>query len=94
MTKTELINQVFLHGKGISKEDAQRAVERIFITMTDSLSKGESIFYRGFGTLQVVQRAEKTVRNISKGYSYKIPPKKKAVLKPSKQLTELINANS
>ena len=43
------------------------------ITVKDSLSKGENVYLRGFGSFIVKERAEKTGRNISKNTSIIIP---------------------
>lgn len=52
MIKSELIQKLFDATK-IPRKAAELAVNTIFDTMTDALSKGEGIEIRGFGSFKV-----------------------------------------
>ena len=49
MTKTEIINAV-AEKSGLSKKDSKLAVDAILDTLTETLSKKESVAFLGFGT--------------------------------------------
>jgi len=50
----------------------------------DSLTGGNNVYLRGFGSFVIKQRAEKTARNISKNTTITIPAHKIPSFKPSK----------
>ncbi|GAB6394249.1 MAG: integration host factor subunit beta [Bacteroidales bacterium] len=50
----------------------------------DSLSKGENVYLRGFGSFVVKKRAEKTARNISKNTTIIIPAHNIPFFKPAR----------
>lgn len=50
----------------------------------DTMSGGENIYLRGFGSFVVKTRKEKTARNISKNTAIKIPEHKIPSFKPSR----------
>lgn len=64
MTKADLVSQI-TEKTGIQKEEVEKIIESLFLTIKDSLSRGENIYFRGFGSFTVKQRAAKTARNIS-----------------------------
>ena len=47
-----------------------------------SMSKGQNIYLRGFGTFEVKTRAAKTARNITKNTTLIIPEHKVPTFKP------------
>jgi len=54
-------------------------------TIKKSLTSGENVYLRGFGTFLLKKRAEKVGQNISKGTSVKIPARYLPAFKPSKE---------
>ena len=59
-------------------------LEDIMETVKDSLSKGEPVYLRGFGSFIVKKRAQKTARNISKETTIIIPAHNIPAFKPAK----------
>jgi DNA-binding protein HU-beta len=55
MNKNELIGAV-ADGSGLSRNDATKAVEAVFDTITGALSKGDEVRLVGFGTFSVAKR--------------------------------------
>ena len=55
MTKVELIAAVATEA-GLSKKDAEKAVNTILATITEELKKGEKVSLVGFGTFEVRER--------------------------------------
>ena len=56
MTKAELVTEVAAKS-GLSKKDAENAINKVIETITDTLAKGESVQLVGFGTFEVRERA-------------------------------------
>ncbi len=83
MTKADIVNEV-AKATGLEKIAVQRAVESFMTSVKDSLSKGENVYLRGFGSFVVKKRAKKTARNISKNTTIVIPSHKVPSFKPSK----------
>ena len=54
----------------------------------NSLSEGENVYLRGFGSFIVKKRAEKTGRNISKNTTIIIPEHFVPTFKPAKTFVE------
>lgn len=65
MTKADVVNAI-AKSTGIDKETTLKVVESFMDTIKDSLSEGDNVYLRGFGSFIVKERAEKTARNISK----------------------------
>ena len=56
----------------------------------DSLSKGDNVYLRGFGSFIVKTRAEKTGRNISKNTTIVIPAHNIPAFKPAKTFVDKV----
>ena len=55
MNKTEFIDAV-AEKSGLSKKDSKLAVDAILDTLTETLSKKESVAFLGFGTFSTASR--------------------------------------
>ncbi len=62
MNKNELIGAV-AEKVGMSKKDAEKAVNAVFETITATVAAGDKVQLIGFGTFEVRERAEKQARN-------------------------------
>ena len=89
MIKSEMIQKLFEATK-IPRKAAELAVNTIFDTMTDALSKSEGIEIRGFGTFKVKDRKARIARNPRTGDSVPVPPRKVPVFKVSKELKDMV----
>jgi len=58
MTKAELISRVS-EKTGIRREEVEKIIESLFLTIKDSMSNGDNIYFRGFGSFVNKQRAAK-----------------------------------
>lgn len=92
MTKQDIIRQLE-ERTNLSLSQASHAVEGIIDIIAEALAKDEVILLRGFGTIKTVQRAEKQVRNICKGTSMTLPPRKQVKFIAYNSLKERINAS-
>ena len=90
MNKGELIDAV-AKDAGISKSQAQDAVESVIANVTKSLKKDQKVTLVGFGTFSTSKRAAREGRNPQTGRPIKIPAKKVAKFTPGKALTDSIN---
>ncbi len=89
MTKAEIV--VAISDKiGVEKVDVHAVIEAFMKEVKGSLSNGETVFLRGFGSFAVKHRAEKTGRNISKNTTIIIPAHDVPVFKPSKVFVEQV----
>jgi DNA-binding protein HU-beta len=84
MTKADVVNEIS-RNTGIEKVVVQRTVEAFMVTVKDSLIDGKNVYLRGFGSMVVKKRAEKTARNISKNTTMIIPAHNIPSFKPSKE---------
>lgn len=87
MTKAEIVNDI-VNKTGIEKVAVEATVEAIMETIRNSMTNGENIYLRGFGTFLLKKRAEKTGRNITRKTSVKIPAHMIPAFKPSKEFSE------
>ncbi|MEO2226586.1 HU family DNA-binding protein [Priestia megaterium] len=89
MKKTELINAVATKTE-LTKQDSKKAIDALFETISNTLSKEEKIQLLGFGTFEVRNRAERTGRNPQTGEEMIIPASKVPAFKPGKELKEAV----
>ncbi|MDY0161373.1 MAG: HU family DNA-binding protein, partial [Bacteroidales bacterium] len=83
MTKADIVNEVSKN-TGIEKVTVQKTIEAFMEEVKASLTNGDNVYLRGFGSFIIKQRAEKTARNISKNITITIPAHKIPAFKPSK----------
>lgn len=84
MTKADTISKI-AEKTGIQKEEVEKVLEAFFVTVKNSLSEGENIYVRGFGSFIVKERAQKTARNISLKSTIIIPAHQAPFFKPSNE---------
>ncbi len=84
MRKADLVNQI-AEKTGIPKVDVLVTLESMFKEIKDSLSKGENIYIRGFGSFITKKRAAKIGRNIKKNVAVEIPEHLIPAFKPAKE---------
>ena len=89
MTKADIVADISAE-TGLEKAEALRAVEAFMTSIKTSLSKGQNVYLRGFGSFIVKERAEKTGRNISKNTTVIIPAHNIPSFKPAKTFVEEI----
>lgn len=84
MRKADLINNIS-DKTGIPKVDVLVALEAMFKEVKESLSRGEHIYIRGFGSFITKKRASKIGRNIKKNIAVQIPEHYIPAFKPAKE---------
>ncbi|MBO7489524.1 MAG: integration host factor subunit beta [Bacteroidales bacterium] len=93
MTKAEIVNKI-AQKTGIEKIAIMTIVEELMTTVKGSLTEGENVYLRGFGSFIVRKRAEKTGRNISKNTTVIIPAHNIPAFKPAKSFMAEVKNNT
>lgn len=83
MTKADIVNEISKK-TGVEKVLVQNMVEAFMDSVKGSLTEGNNVYLRGFGSFIVKKRAQKTARNISKNTTIIIPEHFIPSFKPSK----------
>ena len=91
MTKSELIECIVDRQSQLSIRDVELAVKSIIDMMAYSLSSGQRIEIRGFGSFNVRYIAQRASRNPKTGEKLISPPKYKTHFKPGKELRDRVN---
>ena len=92
MTKADIVANI-AEETGLERVEALKAVEAFMNSVKSSLSKGQNVYLRGFGSFVVKERAEKTGRNISENTSIIIPAYNIPSFKPAKTFVEEVKTN-
>lgn len=92
MTKADIVNKI-ADQTGVEKIAVLATVEAFMDSVKSSLSDGNNVYLRGFGSFIVKERAEKTGRNISKNESIIIPAHNIPAFKPAKTFVEEVKTN-
>ncbi len=90
MNKNELIAKV-ANDAGLSRADANRAVDGVFDVITASLSSGTEVRLVGFGTFNVIRRKASMGRNPRTGEPIQIKASNQPKFKAGKALKEAVN---
>ncbi len=90
MTKADLVN-VVAADTGLSKKDAEAALNSAIAAVTAALKEGDKVQLFGFGTFEVKATAEREGRNPKTGEVIKIAAAKKPAFAASKVLKDAVN---
>ena len=91
MNKRDLINEV-ANKTNLSSKQVGEIVDTLFQTVTEGLSRGDSVKISDFGTFVVKQRAAREGRNPATGAKITIPARKAPAFKPAKGLKDRLNS--
>ena len=91
MNKTELISAMS-ENANMTKVDAEKALKAFIDTVTEELKNGGKVQLVGFGTFEVVERAERQGRNPKTGETITIAASKSPKFKAGKALKDIVNA--
>ncbi|MDF2052859.1 HU family DNA-binding protein [Priestia megaterium] len=89
MKKAEFIEAVASKSE-LTKQDAKKAVDSLFETISTTLAKGEKVQLVGLGTFKVRERSERTGRNPQTGEEMTIPATKVPGFKAGKEFKEAV----
>jgi DNA-binding protein HU-beta len=85
--KADLINLIS-EKTGVPKVDVLVSLESFFANVKQTLSEGENIYIRGFGSFITKKRAAKVGRNIKKNISVYIPEHYIPAFKPAREFVD------
>ncbi len=89
MNKTELVSAVAAKA-GLSKKDAEAAVNATVAAITDALKANDKVALVGFGTFEVRARAARMGKNPQTGAAIKIAASKVPAFKAGKALKDAL----
>ena len=87
MTKADIVKEIASKA-GIEKQTVLQVVEGMMESIKTSMTNGEEVFLRGFGSFIIKHRAEKTARNITKNTTMVVPAHNIPAFKPAKSFVE------
>jgi len=85
MNKAELIHAMAAESK-MTKVDTKKALEAFISTVSKSLKKGDRVALVGFGSWNVIKKADRKGRNPQTGKEIKIAAKKVVKFKTGAEL--------
>ena len=93
MTKSQLIEILATRQPQLAYKDVELAVKTIIEHMSGTLSSGERIEIRGFGSFSLHYRPPRVGRNPKSGAPVSLPAKYVPHFKPGKQMRERVDNN-
>ena len=87
LMKSDVVNSI-VEQTGLSKKDANAAVDAMGATIIEALSNGDSVGLIGFGTFEPKIRPARTGRNPQTGEPLEIAEKTVPVFKAGKKLRD------
>ncbi|MBQ9235182.1 MAG: integration host factor subunit beta [Alphaproteobacteria bacterium] len=91
MTRSELIERITLKNPHLTAKDVERVVNVIFDAIITSLTKGDRVEFRGFGTFSVRTRSARKAKNPRTGEQVSVDERKIPHFKCGKHLFEMLN---
>jgi DNA-binding protein HU-beta len=92
VTKAEVIAEI-AEKTGIEKSDVSASIEAFFTVVKNSMSNGDNIYVRGFGSFINKKRARKVARNISKNTAIIIEEHYIPSFKPAKEFVQKVKSS-
>ncbi|MEI6175053.1 MAG: HU family DNA-binding protein [Bacteroidota bacterium] len=92
MTKAEIVAEI-ANKTGIEKVAVQATVEAFMDSIKNSMTTGQNVYLRGFGSFIIKKRAEKTGRNISRNTTLIIPAHNIPSFKPAKTFVNKVKSH-
>ena len=92
MRKADLVTAIS-EKTGVPKVDVLVTLETFFKEVKNTLSDGENVYIRGFGSFVIKKRAKKIGRHIKKNVAIEIPEHYVPSFKPAKVFVEQVKSN-
>ena len=91
MNKSDLIKKISDNSDNLTEADLGQAVSNILTYISDSLSKGNRVEVRNFGTFSIRSREKRLSRNPKTGTSVLVDAKYYPYFRASKHIKESLN---
>ncbi len=92
MRKADLVNAIS-EKTGVAKVDVLVTLEELFKEIKSTMTKGENVYIRSFGSFVIKRRAKKIGRNIKKGKAIEIPEHYIPSFKPAKVFMDHVKSH-
>jgi DNA-binding protein HU-beta len=89
MTKAQLVSAIAIK-TGYDRATILNVIEAAMANIKQSVSEGENVYLRGFGSFITKVRAQKVARNITAKQSIIVPEHKIPAFKPSDDFLEMM----
>ena len=89
MTKQDIVEDISLR-TGLTKKEVGEALELFLARIGQTLSEGNHLEIRGFGTFKVTERKARMARNPRTGEAVPVPARRVPVFKVSKMLKDRV----
>ena len=89
MNKSALVAAV-AEKAGLSKKDAEKALEAVVCSIEESVKAGEKVQLVGFGTFELKERKARVGQNPATGAKIEIPASKVPAFKAGKAFKDLV----
>ena len=93
MTRSELVERLSVQFPDLYVREVEPAVEVFFSEIENSLSEGNRVELRGFGSFGVKERGSRKARNPRNGDPVMVSPKRTPYFKMGKKLFNELNDN-
>ncbi len=87
--KSDIVDAV-AEKTGLTKKDAQSALDAVLEAVTESLQRGERVQLTGFGTFETRYRKERRGKNLQTGETIMIPATTVPAFKAGKALKDAV----
>ena len=91
MTRNDIAVELCKRITDLPKSTALHVVDGVTDILTDAFARGENVYLRGFGSLEVKTTKEKKARNINAGTTVVVPAMRTVKFKISNQLKKRLN---
>ena len=91
MLKSDLVLRIHRQNPHLLFRDAEKIVHALFDEITATMTRGDRVELRGFGTFSVKVREARTGRNPITGALVPVPKKAHPGFKPGKEMKERLN---
>tara|TARA_B100002019_G_scaffold77775_1_gene67129 strand:- start:2179 stop:2457 length:279 start_codon:yes stop_codon:yes gene_type:complete len=91
MNKSDLIKKLFKKKDSLTEDDLEKSTNTILNFLSDTLSKGDRVEIRNFGTFSTRKREKRISRNPKTGTSVLVPEKSHPYFRASKNLKQSLN---
>lgn len=91
MTRNDIAVELCKRIADLPKSTALHVVDCVTDILTDAFARGENVYLRGFGSLEVKTTKEKKARNINAGTTVVVPAMRTVKFKISNQLKKHLN---
>ena len=94
LTRSELIERLAVRQNLLTSKDVELAVKVMIEQLSETLSEGERIEIRGFGSFSLHHRAPRMGRNPKTGEAVALDARSTPHFKPGKELRDRVNASA